>query len=62
LKSQIATSSPGWGGRKKNIKMSEERPVEIETKLAFQEKTIKNLNDVLCKQHQAHKRNKGISK
>ncbi len=43
--------------------MSEKRLVEIETKIAFQELTIKDLNDVLCKQqHQAHKRNKGISK
>ncbi|MBU3959215.1 MAG: SlyX family protein [Proteobacteria bacterium] len=42
--------------------MSEKRLVEIETKIAFQEKTIKGLNDVLCEQHQAHKRNKGISK
>ncbi|MCJ7618203.1 MAG: SlyX family protein [Desulfobacterales bacterium] len=30
--------------------MSEERLVEIETKIAFQEKTIKDLNDVLCEQ------------
>jgi len=32
--------------------MSEERLVEIETKIAFQEKTIKDLNDVLCEQQQ----------
>lgn len=32
--------------------MSEERLVEIETKIAFQEQTIKDLNDVLCKQQQ----------
>ncbi len=43
--------------------MSEERLVKIETKIAFQEQTIKDLNDVLYEQqHQAHKRNKGISK
>ncbi len=30
--------------------MSEERLVEIETKIAFQEKTIKDLNDVLYQQ------------
>jgi len=32
--------------------MSEERLVEIETRIAFQEKTIKDLNDVLCEQQQ----------
>ena len=32
--------------------MSEERLVEIETKIAFQEKTIKDLNDVVYKQQQ----------
>ncbi len=32
--------------------MSEKRLVEIETKIAFQELTIKDLNDVLCKQQQ----------
>ena len=32
--------------------MSEERLVEIETKIAFQEKTIQDLNDVLCEQQQ----------
>jgi len=32
--------------------MSEERLVEIETKIAFQEQTIKDLNDVLCEQQQ----------
>jgi len=43
--------------------MSEERLVEIKTKIAFQEQTIKDLNGVLCEQqHQAPKRNKGISK
>ena len=45
------------------MKMNEERLVEIETKIAFQEQTIEDLNDVLCEQqHQAHKRNKGIPK
>jgi SlyX protein len=33
-------------------KMREERLIEIETKLAFQEKTIKDLNDVICEQQQ----------
>ena len=32
--------------------MSEERLVEIETKITFQEQTIKDLNDVLCEQQQ----------
>ena len=32
--------------------MNEERLVNIETKIAFQEKTIKDLNDVLYEQHQ----------
>ena len=32
--------------------MSEERLVEIETKIAFQEQTIEDLNDVLCEQQQ----------
>lgn len=32
--------------------MNEERLVEIETKIAFQEKTIKDLNDVLYEQQQ----------
>ncbi len=32
--------------------MSEERLVEIETKIAFQEQTIKDLNDVLYEQQQ----------
>jgi SlyX protein len=32
--------------------MSEERLVEIETKIAFQEQTIEDLNDVLYKQQQ----------
>ncbi|MCF6247801.1 MAG: SlyX family protein [Desulfobacula sp.] len=30
--------------------MNEERFIEIETKLAHQEKTIKDLNDVICEQ------------
>ncbi|MCP3875171.1 MAG: SlyX family protein [Desulfobacteraceae bacterium] len=30
--------------------MSEERFIEIETKLAYQDKTIKELNDVICEQ------------
>ena len=32
--------------------MSENRLVEIETKIAFQEKTITDLNEVLCEQQQ----------
>jgi len=32
--------------------MSEERLVEIETRIAFQERAIKDLNDVLCEQQQ----------
>ena len=32
--------------------MKEERLVKIETKIAFQEKTIKDLNDVLYEQQQ----------
>lgn len=32
--------------------MSEERLVEIETKIAFQEQTIEDLNDVLYEQQQ----------
>ncbi len=32
--------------------MSEERLVEIETKIAFQEKTIEDLNDVIYEQQQ----------
>ena len=32
--------------------MSEERLVEIETKIAFQEQTIEDLNDVLFEQQQ----------
>lgn len=32
--------------------MNEERLVEIETKIAFQEKTIKDLSDVLYEQQQ----------
>ena len=31
--------------------MSEKRLVEIETKIAFHEKTIKDLNDVVYEQH-----------
>jgi SlyX protein len=30
--------------------MSEERLVEIEIRIAFQEQTIKDLNDVVCEQ------------
>jgi SlyX protein len=30
--------------------MIEERLMEIETKIAFQEQTIKDLNDVICEQ------------
>jgi len=32
--------------------MSEERLVKIETKIAYQEKLIKDLNDVICEQQQ----------
>jgi SlyX protein len=32
--------------------MSEKRLVEIETKIAFQEQTISELNDVICEQQQ----------
>lgn len=32
--------------------MNEERLVEIETKIAYQEKTIKDLNDVIYEQQQ----------
>ncbi|MDD2391148.1 MAG: SlyX family protein [Desulfobacterales bacterium] len=32
--------------------MSEERLVKIETKIAYQEKIIKDLNDVICEQQQ----------
>lgn len=32
--------------------MSEDRLVKIETKIAFQEKTIKDLNDVIYEQQQ----------
>ena len=32
--------------------MSEQRLVDIETKIAFQEKTIKELNDVIYEQQQ----------
>ncbi len=31
--------------------MNEQRLVEIETKLAYQEDTIQQLNDVVCLQH-----------
>ncbi len=34
------------------MKMTEKRLVEIETKIAFQEQTIKDLNGVLCEQQQ----------
>ena len=30
--------------------MNEDRLIDIETKLAYQEKTIKDLNDVICEQ------------
>lgn len=33
--------------------MDEERLIDIETKLAYQEKTIKDLNDVVCEQQKA---------
>ena len=33
------------------METNEERLVDIETKIAFQEKTIKDLNDVVC-EHQ----------
>jgi len=36
--------------------MSEKRFVEIETKIAFQEKMIKDLNDVVYEQHQEMER------
>jgi len=36
----------------KYIIFSEYRLVEIETEIAFQEQTIKDLNDVLCEQQQ----------
>ncbi len=32
--------------------MSEERFIEIETKLAYQDKSIKELNDVICEQQE----------
>ena len=32
--------------------MDEDRLVEIETKIAFQEKTISDLNEVVCQQQQ----------
>jgi len=32
--------------------MNEERLVNIETKIAYQEQTIKELNDVVCEQQQ----------
>ncbi len=32
--------------------MNEERFIEIETKLSYQEKTIKDLNDVICEQQE----------
>jgi SlyX protein len=35
-----------------NPKMNEDRLKEIETKIAFQEKTIKDLNDVIYEQQQ----------
>jgi SlyX protein len=33
-------------------KMDEERLIDIETKIAYQEMTIKDLNDVICEQQQ----------
>ncbi len=40
--------------------MDKDRLLEIETKLAFQEKTIKDLNDELYEQHQEINRLKSI--
>ncbi len=47
----VTTVSAGLTERK-NMDTSEERLVEIETKIAFQEKTIKDLNDALYEQQQ----------
>lgn len=43
-------NSPGTDGEREKIKMNEERLIDIETKIAFQEKTIKDLNDVILEQ------------
>lgn len=37
---------------RRNIKMSEERLVELETQITFQDQTIKDLSDVIYKQQQ----------
>jgi len=37
---------------RRNIKMIEERLVELETQLTFQDQTIKDLSDVIYKQQQ----------
>ena len=43
--------------------METDRLIELETKLAFQEKTIKDLNDVVCQQQQTiEKLEKGYRK
>lgn len=40
--------------------MSENRLMEIETKIAYQEKTIMDLNEVVCEQQQEIERLGGI--